>query len=163
VIGEEPRSGRVVHTRAGTAGRSFWGPGDMYTFLVTGEESGGSMFALDCVVGVGGGPPPHRHLAEDELFTITEGSITFTAGEATRSVSAGESVFVPRGTRHSYRNEGTTAARMIAVYTPAGMEGWFREVCTPVDDPSAPPPPLTEELIGRMLEAGPRHNVEWVD
>jgi hypothetical protein len=29
---------------------------------------------------------PHRHLAEDELFTITEGKITFTAGEETRSV-----------------------------------------------------------------------------
>ena len=50
----------------------------MYTFLVTGEESGGSMFALDCLVGAGGVPPPHRHLAEDELFTITEGSIAFT-------------------------------------------------------------------------------------
>jgi glyoxylate utilization-related uncharacterized protein len=107
--------------------------------------------------------PPHRHLAEDELFTITEGAITFTAGEATRSVSAGESVFVPRGTRHFYRNDGTTPARMIAVYAPAGMEGWFREVCTPVDDPSRTPPPVTEELIQRMLEAGPRYNVEWVD
>jgi quercetin dioxygenase-like cupin family protein len=154
---------RVVHTIAGEAGRSWWGPGDMYTFLVTGEESGGSLFALDCLVGAGGGPPPHRHLAEDELFTITEGRITFTAGEKTRTVSAGESVFLPRGTRHVYRNEARTAARMIAVYSPAGMEGWFREVCTPVDDPSAAPPPVTEELIERMLEAGPRYNVEWVD
>ncbi len=155
--------GGVVHTSAGEAGRSWWGPGDMYTFLVTGEESGGSMFALDCLVGAGGGPPPHRHLAEDELFTITEGSITFTAGGEARSVSAGQSVFVPRGTRHFYRNEGTTPARMIAVYTPAGMEGWFREVCAPVDDPSRPPPPVTEDLIQRMLEAGQRYNVEWVD
>jgi quercetin dioxygenase-like cupin family protein len=153
----------VVHTTAGEAGRSWWGPGDMYTFLVTGEESGGSMFALDCLIGAGGGPPPHRHLAEDELFTITEGSISFTAGEETRSVSAGESVFVPRGRRHLYRNEGRKPARMIAVYTPAGMEGWFREVCTPVDDSSRPPPPVTEELIQRMLEAGPRYNVEWLD
>jgi quercetin dioxygenase-like cupin family protein len=134
----------------------------MYTFLVTGEESGGSMFALDCLVGVGGGPPPHRHLAEDELFTITEGSISFTAGAETRAVSAGQSVFVPRGTRHFYGNEGTKPARMIAVYTPAGMEGWFREVCTPVDDPSRPLPP-TPDLIERMLEAGPRYNVEWLD
>jgi len=134
----------------------------MYTFLVTGQESGGSMFALDCLVGAGGGPPPHRHLAEDELFTITEGSISFTAGDETRPVSAGESVFVPRGTRHFYRNEATNPVRMIAVYTPAGMEGWFREVCTPVDDPSRPPP-VTEELIVRTLEAGPRYNVEWVD
>jgi quercetin dioxygenase-like cupin family protein len=152
-----------VNGTAGEPGRSWWGPGDLYTFLVTGEESSGSMFALDCLVGAGGGPPPHRHLAEDELFTITEGVITFTAGQETRPVSAGESVFVPRGTRHSYRNEGTTAVRMIAVYTPAGMEGWFREVCTPADDPSRPPPPVTEELIQRMLEAGPRYNVEWVD
>jgi hypothetical protein len=42
-------------------GRCFWRPGDYYTFLVTGEESGGSMFAMDCVIGAGGGPPPHRH------------------------------------------------------------------------------------------------------
>ena len=153
----------ALHVAAGQSGRSWWGPGDMYTFLVTGEESDGAMFALDCVVGAGGGPPPHRHLAEDELFTITVGTVVFTAGEETRLVSVGESVFVPRGTRHAYRNEGTDAARMLAVYTPAGMEGWFREVCTPVGDPTAPPPPLTDDLVRRMLEAGPRYNVEWVD
>lgn len=151
-----------VYTNAGQEGRSWWGPGDRYTFLVTGAESGGSMFALDCLVGAGGGPPPHRHLAEDELFTITSGSIEFTAGGETRTVSAGESVFVPRGVVHSYRNDGTEAATMLAVYTPAGMEGWFREVCTPVTDPTAPPPPVTDELIARMVEAGPRYNVEWL-
>ena len=154
---------RVIQVASGQMGRSFWGPGDMYTFLVTGDESGGAMFALDCVVGSGGGPPPHKHLAEDELFAITSGSITFTAGSDTRTVSAGESVFVPRATRHSYRNENPAPARMIAVYTPAGMEGWFREVCTPVEDPGAAPPPATDELIRRMRDAGPRHNIEWVD
>ena len=46
---------RVAPTIAGEARRSWWGPGDMYTFLVTGEESGGSLFALDCLVGAGGG------------------------------------------------------------------------------------------------------------
>ena len=50
---------------------------------------------------------------------------------------------------------------MVAVYTPAGMEGWFREVCTPIDDHATEAPPITPELIERMLEAGPRHNVEW--
>ena len=154
--------GRVTQVAAGQPGRSFWGPGDRYTFLVTGEESGGTMFALDCLVGPGGGPPPHRHLAEDELFVITAGSVTFTAGGETRAVGAGESVFVPRGTAHSYTTDGPDPARMIAVYTPAGMEGWFREVCPPVDDPLATPPPVTDELLARMLEAGPRHNVEWL-
>jgi len=151
----------VVHVIAGH-GRSFWGPGDRYTFLVTAAESGGAMFAVDCVVGAGGGPPPHRHLAEDELFYVFEGTLSFTAGEETRIVGAGDSVFVARGTKHAYTNTGDSDARMIAVYTPAGMEGWFREVCTPVEDPAAAPPPVTPELIERMLEAGPRHNVEWV-
>lgn len=142
--------------------RCFWGPGDTYTFLVTGEESHGSMFVVDCVVGVGGGPPPHRHLAEDELFYVFEGAVTFTMRGETRVIGQGESAYVPRGTGHSYVNESDTDARMLAVYAPAGMEGWFREVCTPVTDKSAPPPPATPELIERMLEAGPRYNVEWL-
>ena len=155
--------GAIVHSHLWQIGRSWWGPGDMYTFLVTGEESGGLMFALDCLVGAGGGPPPHRHLAEDELFTITAGTVTFSAGGAAIPLSAGESIFVPRGSAHSYRNDAGDEARMIAIYTPAGMEGWFREVYTPVEDPAGPPPPVTPEMLERMREAGPRYNVEWLD
>jgi hypothetical protein len=70
----------VVQTSIGEAGRSW------------------------CLVGAGGGPPPHRHLAEDELFTITEGSIAFTTGEAPRSASAGES-------------GSTSSARLNAAHT----------------------------------------------
>jgi hypothetical protein len=60
---------RVIQVASGQTGRSFWGPGDMYTFLVTSDESGGSMFALDCVVGSGGGPPPHiwRRMSSSRL------------------------------------------------------------------------------------------------
>ena len=154
-------SARAVHIPAG-AGLSLYGPGDMYTFIVTGAETGGAMFAMDCLLGEGGGPPPHRHLAEDELFVIHAGCVSFTADGETRTVGPGDSVFVPRGMAHSYINDGGTTARMLAVYTPAGMEGWFREVCPPVVDPSQPPPPVTPELLERMLEAGPRHNVEWL-
>ena len=45
-------------------GRSYWGPGDLYTFLVTGEESGGAYFSMLAVVPPLGGPaaahPPRR-------------------------------------------------------------------------------------------------------
>jgi hypothetical protein len=72
----------------GTAsGEAYWGPGDRYVFHVTGAESGGSMFAFDCLVGPRGGPPPHRHLAEDELFFLYEGSIEFHAADARTSRS----------------------------------------------------------------------------
>lgn len=154
----------VVLAGMGSGGppRSYWGPGDTYTFLVTGEQSGGSMFAMDCVLGPGGGPPPHRHLAEDELFHIYEGEVEFTVEGTTHLISAGGSAFIPKGAAHSYVNATESSARMLTVYTPAGMEGWFREVCTPVSDPSLPAPAVTPELIERMLEAGPRHSVEWL-
>jgi mannose-6-phosphate isomerase-like protein (cupin superfamily) len=147
-----------------TSGEAYWGPGDRYVFHVTGAESGGSMFAFDCLVGPGGGPPPHRHLAEDELFFLYEGSIEFNAAERTHVVSAGEAIFVPKGTTHSYRNVGEGNALMYTIYTPAGMEGWFREVFERVrpGEFDMAPPPADEAMIARMLDAGPRYNVEWV-
>jgi mannose-6-phosphate isomerase-like protein (cupin superfamily) len=150
----------------GTAdGEVYWGPGDRYVFHVTGAESGGSMFALDCLVGRGGGPPPHRHLAEDELFFLYDGSIEFSSAGKTYVVSAGEAIFVQKRTPHSYRNVGTGNALMYTIYTPAGMEGWFREVFERVrpGDFDTAPPPADEAMIARMLDAGPRFNVEWVE
>lgn len=144
-------------------GEAYWGPGDRYVFYVTGEESGGSLFAFDALVGPGGGPPPHRHLAEDEIFFLYEGSIAFNAAGDTVTVSKGETIFVPKGTVHSYRNIGESNALMFTAYTPAGMEGWFREVFERVDpkDFDKTPAPPDDAMIARMLEAGPRYNVEW--
>jgi mannose-6-phosphate isomerase-like protein (cupin superfamily) len=149
----------------GTAnGEAYWGPGDRYVFHVTGAESSGAMFALDCLVGPGGGPPPHRHLAEDELFFLYAGSIKFNAADKTYVVSAAEAMFVPKGTAHSYQNIGEGNALMYTIYTPAGMEGWFRDVfeLVPPGQFHMAPPPADDAMIARMLEAGPRYNVEWV-
>jgi hypothetical protein len=40
---------QVVYRSAGT-GPAFWGPGDRYTFLVTGEQTGGAYFVMEAVV-----------------------------------------------------------------------------------------------------------------
>jgi hypothetical protein len=53
-----PIAGRLLH-RAAATGPAYWGPGDHYTFLVTGEESGGAYFVMEARVPPGGGPPPH--------------------------------------------------------------------------------------------------------
>lgn len=38
-------TGRLLHRPVDT-GPAFWGPGDHYTFLITGEEAGGAYFAM---------------------------------------------------------------------------------------------------------------------
>ena len=67
----EPMRSEILHRPSGT-GRTFWGPGDLYTFLVTRAESGGSYFTMEALVPPGGGPPPHIHRNEDETFYVVE-------------------------------------------------------------------------------------------
>ncbi|MGZ3409293.1 MAG: cupin domain-containing protein [Xanthobacteraceae bacterium] len=150
-----------IHVPAGE-GKAFWGPGDRYHFLVTGAQNNGGCFILEAIVPPGGGPPPHLHWREDEYFYLIEGSLSLTIGARTVTASAGDFVAIPRGCVHAFHNNGDGLARMLAVFTPAGMEGWMEECLDPAPDKTSLPGPPTPELIARMLAAGPKYGVEWV-
>lgn len=81
--------------------------------------------------------PIHAHDGEDELIFIQSGVGEATLDGATVPLSAGSSVFVPRGTWHGGRNTGSDTLRWVAIYTPSGFEGYFREIGRPAAD--APP------------------------
>jgi mannose-6-phosphate isomerase-like protein (cupin superfamily) len=141
-------------------GRAYWGADDTYTFLVTGEESGGSYFTMEALVPPGGGPPPHIHHREEEQFYILEGEITFRVGRQTIRATAGDFVHVPRETIHQFRNEGLTQVKMLITYSPAGLEKLFQEAFQPVTDPSLPPPVWTEDDIGRFVAIESKYGLE---
>jgi hypothetical protein len=66
---------------------------------------------------------------------------------------------------HSIRNDGDKPGRALIIISPAGPKGmqqFFEEAFTPAADPSATPPPITEELVKRMIAAGVRNGVEFV-
>jgi quercetin dioxygenase-like cupin family protein len=154
-------SGRLYHRPAAT-GPAFWGPGDHYTFLVTGAESGGAYFAMEALVPPGGGPPPHIHSREDETFYLLEGEIRFTLGEETVTAGPGDFVNVPRGTVHCFTNAGSETARMILTFTPAGIERFFEETLDPAPNDATEAPDNVEEVAARYVEAAPRHGLEFV-
>ena len=153
--------GELLHRRS-RAGETFWGPGDMYRFLVTGEESGGAYFAMEAVVPAGGGPPPHTHRDEDDTFYVVEGACDFRLGEETVTAGVGDFVNVPRGTVHCFHNSGPAAARLILTFTPASMEHFFRETLERALDPTQPPPDNLDEVAARYVAAAPRHGLEFV-
>ena len=148
------------HVPAGE-GKAFWGPGDRYTFLTTGAETNGGCFILEALVPPGGGPPPHIHHREDEYFYLLSGQLSVTVAGSTVAARAGDFVQIPRGVVHGFNNDGTQDARMLAVFTPAGMEGWFEACLDRAPDQVTRPPPPTPELIARMVAAGPKFGVEW--
>jgi len=47
------------------------------------------------------GPPPHYHPSQDEHFEVLEGAIALRIGHEHRTVPAGESFDIPRGTVHT--------------------------------------------------------------
>lgn len=149
---------QFVYVPADT-GFMYWGPGDSYTVLVTGAQSGGAYFILDCLVPPGGGPPPHRHEREEEAFFLLQGTVTLIVDEQIIYAKQGDFVHIPRGTVHAFHNDGTEMVRMLAIFSPAGMEGWFAEAYGPALDRVAPPPPPTPAMLALMVSAAPKYGV----
>ena len=159
-----PNQNQVKYVPAGT-GPMYWGPGDRVSFLATGADSHGGCFIFEGLTVPGGGPPPHIHHFEDESFYVLEGTATFQVGGQTIHAKAGDFIHIPRGTVHSIKNEGTMPGRALVVISPAsptGMQQFFEESFYAAADRSASPPPVTEELMGRMMTAAARNGLEFV-
>jgi quercetin dioxygenase-like cupin family protein len=77
----------------------------------------------------------HKHLNEDEIFFIRQGSGLFTLGDKEHSVSAGSIIFIPKGIWHGLKNTGTEEITTVFGYSPAGFEDFFRELGTAKDKP----------------------------
>lgn len=143
-------------------GPSFWGPGDRYTFLVTGAQSDGAYFIMEALVPPLGGPPPHIHHREQESFYLLEGTLDIRMGDKVVQASTGDFVHIPRGMVHCFRNTGDSTARMLLIFSPGGIERFFEETLEQVQDRSAPQPANMDAVVDRYVEAAPRHGLEFV-
>ncbi|AHH94655.1 cupin domain-containing protein [Kutzneria viridogrisea] len=107
--------------------------GGNYRIRLSGADTGGRLAIVEQWLAPGAlGAAPHVHHGHEEDFVVLDGEITFDVVQdgkrSSEVVGAGGSVAVPRGAGHGFRNEGSTAARCLVVFTPAGYEDYFREV-----------------------------------
>lgn len=137
--------------------------GDIYTILLTGEDTDGRYCLIDMHVPSGGGPPPHRHDFE-ESFTVLEGEIEVTFRGATAVVRAGETVNVPANAPHSFQNKSEQPARLLCICAPAGQEVFFQAVGVPVASRTASPPALDAaaqaEFMAKAQALAPHYRTE---
>jgi quercetin dioxygenase-like cupin family protein len=140
-------------------GERIWIVGDTMTLKATGATTGGNLALLENLTAPGGGPPPHMHTREDEFFFVLDGTFEVRIGDEIHTLGPGGYAYVPRGTVHNFRNIAETPSRILVGFTPAGMEGFFRESGRPAAD-DGPAPPVDEEEIARTLAAGKRYGVE---
>jgi mannose-6-phosphate isomerase-like protein (cupin superfamily) len=72
--------------------------------------------------------PLHVHENEDELFYVLEGEHVFQVGEEEFRVGPGGLAFAPRGVPHAQRRVVPRTGRVLVLTSPAGFEGFFREL-----------------------------------
>lgn len=87
-------------------------------FTDTTDEHGNPAVLCEMWVDPGGGVPPHVHPRMEERFTVVEGRMEFLAGRRWVARDPGETVTIPAGTRHAYRNGGSVVAYSRCIATP---------------------------------------------
>jgi mannose-6-phosphate isomerase-like protein (cupin superfamily) len=99
--------------------------------------------------------PLHVHAHEDELFYVLEGEHVFQVGDEEFRVSPGGCVFAPRGVPHAQRRVVPRNGRVLVMTSPAGLEGFFRELAD-ADRTGE----LGPEAYARVSD---RYGVTWLD
>ena len=82
---------------------------------------------MEYVTRKGEEPPSHTHHAEDEMFYVLEGDITFRCGNSTFDLEQGGFVFLPSGIEHGYIIRSDEPVRLLVVTAPrrgAASRGW---------------------------------------
>ncbi|WP_316012956.1 cupin domain-containing protein [Roseobacter sp. HKCCA0434] len=102
--------------------------GTSYKTILKPEDSGGAISIVDSTSPPQSGPPRHIHHAEDETFVILTGECRVWMEGKERTLQAGRSVFIPRGTEHTFKVGGSEPCRHLVILTPGGFEGFFADM-----------------------------------
>jgi quercetin dioxygenase-like cupin family protein len=127
-----------------------WMPGGVRTEIQLGGADTGHAFCL--LVDqppAGWSLPAHIHVDAAETIHVIAGEFEMTVDGITERIGPGQTLHIPAGVVHSGGNVGDGPGRRLLVFSPAGMDEFFREAGAA--SPEA-------EIDGRsVLEAAIRH------
>jgi quercetin dioxygenase-like cupin family protein len=126
-------------------------------FLLTGDDSGGSVSVFEFSVPAGErlAAPAHKNDAYEEVLYGIEGVLTWTVDGAPIEVGPGQALCIPRGAVHRFDNLGNQDVKQLAVISPAIMgPAYFREAAEIINAAAGGPPDRA-----KMVEAFRRHGM----
>lgn len=138
----------------GTVGQTVQWMHSTYKTLLTPGQSNGNLGIFESVCLPNTGPARHVHHDADETFFILQGEMNFWLEGELMTRGAGDCVFIPRGSQHTFIVVGSDPARMLVMMTPGGFEGFFAEVAA--RNLKAP------ENMPEIAEIGARYHLEFV-
>jgi len=91
-----------------------WRPGVETRMVVSARNGAAHLCIFEQWVAIGAGAPTHAHPVE-EVLTVREGEAEMWIGDERAIVAAGQSLIVPAGRMHGFRNSGTATLHIHAV------------------------------------------------
>jgi len=151
----------TIHLASGEGSKSLWVLGELVTYKVTAEHTGGAYSLFEVVTPPGGSPSPHVQHQEDECFYVLEGEYEFLNNGDVVGVGAGSLVYVPRGNLHTYKNVGSEPGRMLISQTPGGLhERFFDDLGEGVQGFTAPSAPESPADIQSIAMTAAKYGIE---
>jgi quercetin dioxygenase-like cupin family protein len=126
-------------------------------FLITGENSSGSIAVFELVVPGAQrlAAPAHSHDHYEETIYGIEGVLTWTVDGKPIEVGPGQALCIPRGAIHRFDNNGSQDVKALCVLTPAAIgPQYFRESAEVINAAASGPPDRT-----KMTEIMLRHGL----
>jgi mannose-6-phosphate isomerase-like protein (cupin superfamily) len=124
--------------QATTTGAKIVGPGDGaegflgsvgVRFMIDGAEAGQRFSLVEHPMSPRAlAAPLHRHTREDEYSYVLQGRMGALLGDDVVEAGPGDLVHKPRNQWHTFWNAGDEPCRILEIISPAGFEGFFREL-----------------------------------
>jgi quercetin dioxygenase-like cupin family protein len=123
------------------------GKGNTVTIKVDPQTGSPNMAMGTQLLEFGAGIPMHQHVNEDEVLFVHNGSGTAVLENQRKVVGKGDTVFIPHGVWHGVET-AKDGLDLLWIATPPGLEGFFREISSPIGSPAKKLTPAQIEDIG---------------
>jgi quercetin dioxygenase-like cupin family protein len=151
---------RIIHVPPG-GGEGLWVFGDLDTIKAEAKDTEGGLTFVETLVPARSGPPLHIHERESESIYVLDGEVRVVANGKDFTLGPGGFVHMPKGSLHKFENTLEEPSRILLIFLPSGIEGYFRELGTPrVNDEPSPGRVIDQELLGRVA---PKYGLEIFD
>lgn len=132
--------------------RYFPGSEQTIEIVLDSAATGAELALMTLRMPPGAGSPLHRHTLETETLVVRDGVLAVEIESERRELGPGAAVHLGRGVLHSFVSEGGAVVDVLVV--PAGLEEFFRAICT--REPDAPP--ADPAVIAAAVE---RHGLDF--
>lgn len=98
--------------------------GAQVRFLCSADTTDRAWSLMEVVLPKDAGPSLHYH-PWDEAYYVVDGVVRFSVGEREELAKAGDFIYAPGGTRHAFRGDSESPARVLIFDAPAHAESFF--------------------------------------